>query len=86
MVWFTFIAPLVLATLSARLLARIQVNPFLLSAAIAGLAELLTFGLLRTKYTLFEIGPFMIVSQTVSFVIALLAAMAVLHKWRDRPS
>lgn len=79
MTWFALLTPIALSAVGGWLLAGMKVNPVHAGLALAVVSVLLTFVLLRMRYTLFEIGPFMLLPQMASFVLALFAIITVMR-------
>lgn len=83
MVLFALFMPVVLSFIGAWLLARCRISAIVIALLVAVVAVIATFGLLRLQYSLFEIGPFMLLPQVASFLFAVATCFAVVRRIRQ---
>ena len=77
MTLFSLIAPIIISAFISWIgIPRVQRRVFS-SAIIALVASLTAYGLLRVKYTLFELGPFMLLPQILGFIMAAISACVI---------
>ncbi|MBA4763060.1 hypothetical protein [Sphingomonas sp.] len=84
MVLFALITPVALSFVGAWVLARYRISAIAIALLVAVAAVAATFGLLRLRYSLFEIGPFMLLPQAASFLFAIATSFGVVRHTRRR--
>lgn len=82
MVVFVILMPIAVTCVLSFLFARYIRHKTVAALIFALVAVAITFALLRSRYTLFEIGPFMLLPQALGFVLASISGALIVRKRR----